>query len=112
MRKAKILFKDQLAGILVQDDDGSFTFRYDELWFKNTSKPAISLTLPKTQQEFKSAYLFPFFYHLLPEGSNKQLICNQNRIDETDDFGILLSVAQYDTIGAVKVIKIEGNSDD
>jgi len=48
----------------------------------------------------------------LPEGSNKQLICNQNRIDETDDFGILLSVAQYDTIGAVKVIKIEGNSDD
>lgn len=112
MRKAKILFKDQLAGFVVQHDDGSFIFNYDDIWFKDSSKPAISLTLPKTQQEFKSAHLFPFFYHLLPEGSNKQLICNQNRIDETDDFGILLSVAQYDTIGAVKVQKIKGNSDD
>jgi len=29
MRKAKILFKDQFAGTLVQDYDVSFTFRYD-----------------------------------------------------------------------------------
>jgi HipA-like protein len=60
MRKAKILFKDQLAGLLVQDDDGSFTFRYDETWFKNSSKPAISLSFPKTNQEFKSLIYFRF----------------------------------------------------
>ena len=46
---------------------------------------------------------------MLPEGANKQAICKQNRIDLDDYFGILLTVAQYDTIGAVRVIEVEND---
>jgi len=107
MRQAKILFKDEEAGVLTQHDDGSFTFSYNEPWIADSNKPGISLTLPKTEQEFHSKFLFPFFYNMLPEGSNKRVVCKLNRIDQTDNFGILMTTAKYDSIGAVRVIKIE-----
>lgn len=107
MRQAKILFRDEEAGILTQDDTGSFTFRYHDAWLTDSSKPSISLTLPKMTQVFQSKSLFPFFYHILPEGSNKQFVCKYNRIDQNDDFGLLITTARYDSIGAVNVIKID-----
>ena len=107
MRKAKVLFKNEEAGILTQHDDGSFSFIYHDDWSDNNSKQSISLTLPKTEKEFHSEYLFPFFYNMLPEGSNKQVVCKLNRIDREDHFGLLMSTAKNDSIGAVRVIKIE-----
>jgi serine/threonine-protein kinase HipA len=107
MRRAKILYKNQEAGILIQQNDGSFTFKYDNLWMSDDSKPSISLTLPKSQQEYHSDFLFPFFYNMLPEGVNKQIVCNLNKLDLSDYFGILLTTAKSDNIGAINVIKIE-----
>ena len=107
MRKAKVLFKNEEAGILTQHDDGSFSFRYQDDWVANNSKQSISLTLPKTEKEFHSRYLFPFFYSMLPEGSNKQVVCKLNRIDPEDNFGLLMTTAKNDSIGAVRIIKIE-----
>lgn len=107
MRKAKILFKDEEAGVLTQLDDGSFLFSYNDDWMSDSSKPDISLSLPKVGQEFRSKFLFPFFYNMLPEGSNKQVVCNLNKIDQTDYFGLLMTTAKYDSIGAVRVIIIE-----
>lgn len=107
MRKAKILYKNQEAGMLIQHDNGSFTFKYDNSWISDVAKPAISLTLPKSQQEYHSDFLFPFFYNMLPEGSNKQIVCKLNRLDLNDYFGLLLTTAKSDNIGAIKVIKIE-----
>ena len=107
MRKAKILYKNQDAGILVQHDDGSFTFTYLNSWISDSTKPSISLTLPKSRHEFHSNFLFPFFYNMLPEGTNKQIVCKLNKLDLSDYFGILLTTAISDNIGAVKVIKIE-----
>ena len=106
MRQAEILYKKESAGLLTQLNNGSFVFKYHSLWFNDTSKPAISLTLPKTQQEYQSQYLFPFFYNMLPEGSNKQTVCFENRIDIKDEFGILITTAKHDTIGAVTIKKI------
>jgi HipA-like protein len=107
MRKAKILYKDEEAGVLTQYDDGSFTFCYNDAWMADTSKPGVSLTLPKNSHEFRSEFLFPFFFNMLPEGSNKQVVCKLNKIDQTDSFGLLMTSAKYDSIGAVRVIKIE-----
>ena len=106
MRQATVLYKNEPAGVLTQSDEGSFEFSYTDSWFGNPKKPAISLTLPKTQQKYEAAYLFPFFYNMLPEGSNKQTVCFENRIDTKDDFGILLTTANQDTIGAVTIKKI------
>jgi len=107
MREAKILFKDEETGILTQHDDGSFTFRYHDVWIVDKTKPGISLTLPKNVQPFHSEFLFPFFYNMLPEGSNKQVACKLNRIDTDDYFGLLMTTAKDDSIGAVRVVIIE-----
>jgi serine/threonine-protein kinase HipA len=107
MRSAKIVYKNQEAGVLRQLDDGTFEFHYHKNWLEDNSKPAISLTLPKTKETYSSQYLFPFFYNMLPEGTNKQAVCFNLRIDESDHFGILMATAKSDTIGAVRVIKNE-----
>ena len=107
MRQAKILFKDKEAGVLTQHDDGSFSFSYDDTWLADNNLPGISLTLPKAVKEFHSKFLFPFFYNMLPEGSNKQVVCRFNNIDQSDYFGLLMTTAKYDSIGAVRVIKID-----
>jgi serine/threonine-protein kinase HipA len=107
MRTSRVLFKDEEAGVLIQHDDGTFSFRYHDAWVAEKSKPSISLTLPKTEQKFQSKFLFPFFFNMLPEGSNKQVVCGLNRIDKDDYFGLLMTAAKNDTIGAVRVIKIE-----
>ncbi len=106
MRQAIILYKDEEAGILIQHNDGSFTFRYNNTWITDNKKPSISLTLPKTKQEYHSKFIFPFFYNMLPEGSNKQVVCKHNRIDKSDYFGLLMTTAKNDSIGAVRVGKI------
>lgn len=103
MRKADIYRNGLLAGNLTEEDRTSYIFRYDDKYFNDSSCPAISLTLPKSQQEYHSGYLFPFFYNMLSEGVNKKLQSIQLKIDEEDSFGFLLATAQYDTIGAVTV---------
>ena len=67
MRQAEVFYKKEAAGLLTQLDNGSFIFRYHDQWFESTDRPSISLTLPKSQQEYESEYLFPFFYNMLPE---------------------------------------------
>lgn len=107
MRRARVLYKGEEAGMLTQWDNGSFTFRYLDSWMNDSGKASISLTLPKTAQEYHTEHLFPFFYHMLPEGTNKQVVCRLMRIDPNDNFGLLLTTAKYDSIGAVTLTKIE-----
>jgi len=106
MRKAAILYKGEKAGELIQHDDGSFTYQYTDAWLYDQNKPAISLTLPKTQRVYHASFLFPFFFNMLPEGANKEAICRLERIDKADSFGLLLTTAKDDAIGAITVKKV------
>ena len=72
----------------------------------DTKNRAISLSMPKRKEPYVADELFPFFYNMLSEGSNKALQCLTSKIDENDDFGLLLSTAYNDTIGAITVRKI------
>ena len=103
MRKAQVLYKGEISGVITQQDDGTFCFTYNTEWLENPLKPSISLTLPKTTASYQSDFLFSFFYNMLPEGTNKQHICQALRLDMDDVFGLLLAVAQHDAIGAVLV---------
>lgn len=103
MRKVAVYRNNIYAGILTEEDRNNYTFRYDDTYYADASKPAVSLTLPKQQQEYRSSFLFPYFFNMLSEGANKQLQCRRLKIDEQDDFGLLAATAQYDTIGVVTV---------
>jgi len=103
MRQAAIYRNGELAGILSEENKNNYVFRYNTTYFTDKDKPAVSLTIPKAQQEYKIDYLFPFFFNMLSEGVNRQLQCKLLRIDEEDDFGLLIATAQYDTIGAITV---------
>lgn len=92
-----------LAGKLIEHSTSNYEFVYDDSWFTDETKPAISLTLPKTQRSYHSKFLFPFFFNMLSEGVNKNLQCRQLRIDERDSFGLLMATANEDTIGAITV---------
>lgn len=103
MRRVEILRNQEPAGILTEESSSKYIFRYHDQYFSDNTKPSISLTLAKTQQEYISDHLFPFFYNMLAEGVNRQLQCRIFRIDETDHFGLLAATAQFDTIGAITV---------
>ncbi|HBX51291.1 MAG TPA: phosphatidylinositol kinase [Bacteroidales bacterium] len=91
------------VGTLTEENRQQYFFKYDENYFNDANKPAISLTFPKTKREYKNAFLFPFFFNMLSEGVNRKLQSKLLRIDEEDSFGLLMATAQNDTIGAVTV---------
>ncbi len=103
MRKLEIYYNKLFAGQLIEISRQEYIFRYDDLYFNDVSKPAISLTLPKNKQKHCSSSLFPVFYNMLSEGVNLKLQSTHLRIDEDDSFGLLSAIAQYDTIGAITV---------
>lgn len=103
MRKAKVYRNEELIGSLVEEDRENYVFKYNDAWLMDNNKPPVSLTLPKSHKEYKSKYLFPFFFNMLSEGANKELQSKQLKIDLNDDFGFLLATAQYDTLGAITI---------
>lgn len=107
MRQAEVYRDGILAGTLIEENRNSFIFRYNETYFADKEKPAVSLTLPKTKKEFQSKFLFPVFSNILSEGANRKLQGRLLKIDEEDDFGILLATARYDTVGAITVREIK-----
>ena len=108
MRQVTVFRNGIEAGTLTEENRQSYIFRYTDVYLADKSLPAVSLTLPKTIQEYRSEYLFPFFFNMLSEGVNRKLQSVQLKIDENDSFGLLMATAQYDTIGAVTVKPIEG----
>jgi serine/threonine-protein kinase HipA len=103
MRTVEVYRNGTLAGMLIEASRDRYLFRYEDGYFADNLQPSISLTLPKTQQEYESEYLFPFFFNMLSEGVNRKLQSVQLRIDEEDNFGLLMATAQQDTIGAITV---------
>ena len=106
MAKGAVYINNILAGTLQKSADGTFLFRYEDDYFANDLMPAISLTLPKTSQQYESRFLFSFFYGLLAEGVNKDIQCRLLKIDEEDVFTRLLKTAGDDTIGAITIKEI------
>jgi serine/threonine-protein kinase HipA len=103
MKKAKIYFQDQLAGTLVEDENG-FTFAYDTHYLQHPATRPISLTLPLRTEAYQSNVLFPFFDGLIPEGWLLNIAQEHWKIDLRDRMALLLACCQ-DCIGAVSVVE-------
>ena len=103
MKKAKIYYQYQLAGRLVEDENG-FTFVYDTDYLQLPTARPVSLTLPLRSEAYKSQVLFPFFDGLIPEGWLLNIAQEHWKMDLRDRMALLLACCQ-DCIGAVSVIE-------
>ncbi len=104
--KAKVYNNKKLAGYLSKEK-GKYIFKYSNEYLLKPTTNSISLTLPKQEKPFVANSLFPFFFGLLAEGTNKEIQCKLLKIDEDDDFMRLLKTAKNDTIGAITLKEIE-----
>jgi len=102
MRKAKVFVDDYFAGLLIEKDEGSYSFTYAN----NYNQNPVSLTLPIQEETYYSKTLFPFFDGLIPEGWMLNLIVKNWKIKFTDRMGLLLACCK-DCIGNVRIEKDE-----
>lgn len=102
MMAANVYFDGYLAGTLWRDEAGLFHFKYAPL-FLAADTPPVSARLPKRADTFTADKLFPFFFNMLSEGSNRKLQERIYKIEPWDHFSLLLKTAHTDTIGAVTV---------
>jgi serine/threonine-protein kinase HipA len=103
MKQAKIYFKEKLAGVLSESENG-YTFIYDNQYLTESGEPT-SLTLPLQKTPFESKVLFPFFDGLIPEGWLLDIAQKNWKIDLRDRFSLLL-ICCKDCIGAVSVVPL------
>ena len=107
MRKGKVFYKDELAGIIEEDSNG-ITFTYDKDYLKKENAKPVSLTMPLQDEPFTDKVMLPFFDGLIPEGWLLDIAERNWKIDSRDRMGLLLAFCK-DTIGAVSVVKDEEN---
>ena len=103
MRSAKIYYKDLLAGILTETDDGEYHFKYDPAYIEKHPERSISFSFPVEENLFRSDRLFPFFEGLIPEGWLLDIASRNWKISKNDRMGLLLACCR-DCIGAISVI--------
>lgn len=102
LRRAKVLYNNQWAGVLSEIPTG-YQFAYDKEYLRS-GRP-ISVSLPLREEPYESGELFSFFKGLLPEGWYLAIVSATAKVDAQDAFGILLATTS-DTIGAVTVHKM------
>ena len=102
MRKAAIFYKELLAGILTETDEGEYTFQYDEKYIKDNPKQFLTFTMPVSTKTYSDKRLFPFFEGLIPEGWLLDIASKNWKINQNDRMGLLLACCQ-NCIGAVSV---------
>ena len=105
MRQASIFYKEQLVGILTENDAG-YEFRYLPEYLSSETANAVSLTLPLREEAYTSSILFPFFDGLIPEGWLLDVALRNTDISILDRMSLLLTCCN-DCIGAVSVIPME-----
>lgn len=105
MRQANIFYKDQLAGVLTENDAG-YEFYYLPEYLSLETAKAVSLTLPLQKEAYISPTLFPFFDGLIPEGWLLDVALRNTDISILDRMSLLLTCCK-DCIGVVSVVPIE-----
>lgn len=105
MRKAKVNYKDDLAGYLTETDDGEYLFQYEADYVQHYGRHFLTFTMPVRKEPYIDKRLFPFFEGLIPEGWLLDIASKNWKLNPNDRMGLLLACCQ-DCIGAVSVIPI------
>lgn len=99
-----VKYNGNVAGHLFRVGD-KYVFEYIDDYL-DADLPAISRSFPKNRSKYTSEILFPFFSGLLSEGPQRELQSRILKIDQRDEFNLLLSTGS-NTIGAVTVEREE-----
>lgn len=110
MRQGRVYFKDRLAGILTETDEGEYVFKYDLQYVRAYPGDGITFTMPVTEAPYTSNRLFPFFEGLIPEGWLLDIASESWKLNRNDRMGLLLACCR-NCIGAVGVEPIEGEDE-
>lgn len=102
MRVAEIFYQDILAGLLIETNDGEYTFEYDKEYIENYPDQFLTFSMPVAKGKYKENRLFPFFEGLIPEGWLLDIASKNWKINPNDRMGLLLACCQ-NCIGAVSV---------
>lgn len=107
MRRGKVFYKDEFAGIIYENDN-AVTFSYDKKYLKKPGAKPVSLIMPLREEPYTDKVMLPFFDNLIPEGWLLDIAEQNWKINSRDRMGLLLAFCK-DTIGAVSVIRDEEN---
>jgi serine/threonine-protein kinase HipA len=104
MRKAKIYFQENLAGILQESENG-YEFQYEESYLQSPHSTPIGINYPLQKEPFFTKTIPPFFDGLIPEGWLLNYAIQNWKLNPRDRFGLLLKTCR-DCIGAVSVEEV------
>ena len=108
MRRGRVYYKDNLAGIITETNEGEYVFQYEEKYVKEHQDDFITFTMPVTHVPYTDKQLFPFFEGLIPEGWLLDIASKNWKINRNDRMGLLLACCK-NCIGAVSVEPIAEN---
>ena len=106
MRQAEILYKEELAGILTETNEGQYIFQYDQTYIEKHPEQFLTFTMPVSEKPYEDKRLFAFFEGLIPEGWLLDIASKSWKISSNDRMGLLLACCQ-NCIGAVSVHAIK-----
>ena len=106
MRSGKVFYKNHLAGIVTETNDGEYEFQYDAEYVLKYPNAFLTFTMPVVADVYKSQRLFSFFEGLIPEGWLLEIAAKNWKINQNDRMGLLLACCE-NCIGAVSVQPIE-----
>ena len=111
MRQGKVYYKNHLAGIISESNEGEYVFRYDRQYVIDHPSEFITFTMPVVDKPYMDKQLFPFFEGLIPEGWLLDIASRNWKINQNDRMGLLLACCQ-NCIGAVSVVPIPEDDDE
>jgi serine/threonine-protein kinase HipA len=101
-RTLSVWWERAVVGTLQVNQHGEMRFAYAVDWLADSSRPAISFSLPKRPEPFKQRQCRPFFVGLLPEESQRDLIAGALGISKRNDFAFLEALGG-DVAGALSL---------
>ncbi len=111
MRQGKVFYKDYLAGILTETNEGEYLFAYDKDYINRFPNQPITFSMPVLDKVYQDNRLFPFFEGLIPEGWLLDIASKSWKINQNDRMGLLLACCG-NCIGAVSVMPIIDKGDE
>lgn len=103
MSELRVYLHNSPVGLLDQDDEDLFTFRYDEEWLQSPDAYALSRMLPLEAKTFTGKKVRPFFAGILPEEGPRRRIDKILGISAGNDFALLERIGG-ECAGAVCVL--------